>query len=794
MGHATFRRNPDIADHRKGAIQHNGVAPHIAKPDNAPYNSAKRGVTGYINMKLYLHIGGPKTGTTSFQAALASTGALDGTKFWTPHIGQVAKGGHHILVRNLIGIHDQPRRWADPLAALKELAASQTGPAIISSEYCDRLASRHPAVFTRLLERLSLVFDDITIVRVWRDMTTLSSSRYQQSLCNFDHNHTFGAYFEECLRMERHQLRAMMAGYAPASQHINVAYRDQDDTFDSIVAVGNAIGITLKVMRPSEAPAPILNTSRTLAQVAATKWLIDETGMNPRGIPILHCRLLHNFIRDGVAARGGDANRFQGATAELIARSRAQNHKLRDEFAARFWGQSWDDATARTTNMKPCNLSPEHLPPESAAIARDIVDELKLELPQILATPTKRKDHGLTKAAQEARLLGMNETAARRARSGIGAQRRLVLHVGGHRTGTTSFQELLTPDAPYLEQSDISTPDLGQGQDGAHHHLIYRLIGAASCIDDRDALNELRGLAAMERRTCLISSEFIHHLMIFQPSVFRALIQSLHTIFDKIEIVQVIRETASLINSRYQQTLCNFTHNDDFASYALRYLQSERRLLSRTLSRFGIASSGDGLSFVALPYQPHLTGFDAIGLVADAVGLTTPPSAPRKAEPRALERMAVSSHLMTFSTTPLSQMVHSQRFALQTAVSAAVSREPAAVQRPVSFQGLDAALLAEVTAANAPLRDRFAKTFWGTTWAETFGAPELTPYQAFADTDLPRPIREHIARAVNEVTGLIPTITGTPPRAPWDVTITSQYAQLAKLNQAARAQEQPPKT
>ena len=356
-------------------------------------------------MKLFLHIGGPKTGTTSFQAELASAGALDGTHFWTPNVGRVVNGGHHFLVRNLIGIHDLPSPWVDSIEILKEMAKTQSGPAIISSEYCDRLASRHPAVFARLLERLSIVFDDITIVRVWRDMATLGSSRYQQSLCNFDHNKTFSVFFEECLQMERQQLRAMMAGYAPAKQHINVAYRDEDDTFDSIVAVCNAIGVTLGAMRQPEAAAPVLNTSRTLAQVAATKWLVDETGIDPRGIPIIHCRMMHNFIRDGVAARGGDANRFRGATAELIAHSRAQNHKLRDEFAAHFWGQPWDEATVPATNLTPCDLSPELLPPESAAIAREIVEELKHELPSIFATPTKRKDHDLTKAAQNARLI-----------------------------------------------------------------------------------------------------------------------------------------------------------------------------------------------------------------------------------------------------------------------------------------------------------------------------------------------------------------------------------------------------
>ena len=400
--------------------------------------------------------------------------------------------------------------------------------------------------------------------------------------------------------------------------------------------------------------------------------------------------------------------------------------------------------------------------------------------------PTKRKDHDQTKAAQKARLIHMNQTAVRQPRSRKDAQRRLVLHVGGHKTGTTSLQALLTPDAPYLERSDMWTPDFGQGQDGAHHHLIYRLIGATSRIDQRDALSELRGLAAMEGRTCLISSEFIHHLMIFQPSVFRALIATFRTMFDEVKIVQVIRETASLINSRYQQTLCNFIQNDEFPKYARQYLEMERRLLNRTMKGFALETRRRGVSFVVLPYQPHLPDFDAIGLVTKAVGMTTPATPPRKNEGRTLEQMAVSKQLMTSDIVPLSEMVHSQRFALHQAVAKAVPRAGATLR----FQGFDDALLAEVTTANANLRDRFAKMFWGKTWGDTFGTLSLSPYQGLATTDLPSPSRARIAKAVDDVAALVPAIMNAPVKKPWDITVKSQFTELAKLNQAARAHEQ----
>ena len=70
---------------------------------------------------------------------------------------------------------------------------------------------------------------------------------------------------------------------------------------------------------------------------------------------------MHDFIRAGVVARGGDRNRFQGVTPPLMALIRARNLVMRDRLANLHWGQSWQEATNAGPERTVKDLSPEQL-------------------------------------------------------------------------------------------------------------------------------------------------------------------------------------------------------------------------------------------------------------------------------------------------------------------------------------------------------------------------------------------------------------------------------------------------
>ena len=728
--------------------------------------------------RLHLHIGGPKTGTTSFQKALARDGALDNTEFWTPNLGRVRNGGHHHLLLRLLGIFEQPGQRLDPIDQLKEAARSQTGDAIISSEFGTRFLKYYDNLFQFMLGQFNEVFDEISIIQVWRNSASLISSRYQQSLCNLNHIDDFETFAERAYSEEAYLLKRTLAGYGRGRKTNQIAYRDADNKYNSIDAICARIGV--KFAKTDDDVT--MNKSRPLAQLAATKWLIEETGLRPRKHPKFHNQLIHNLIKETIDDLGGDKARFQGFTPEMFSENQTRNQSIREKFAALHWGQSWEEATAPKGEVPTVNLSVDYMPEDSRKLAREVVGIVKEKLPRIFATPIKRGDHAKSLDTSDAEFFRLNNEVLRPKRAAR-PRRELFLHVGGHKTGTTSFQALLKPPTLDLENSGLWTPHLGQGADGAHHHLIYRIIGAYSAIDGADVETALRSLSDANPRPCIISSEFCHHLMIFQPSLFRLVIRSLQRIFDEVTVIQVIRDTAPLINSHYQQVLCNFLTNDSFGDYTRTYLESQRRLLSRTLNGFGM-----GLEITCLPYQPHKKGFNSVDQLAEAIGLKVTSKLARVNERRSIGQMIAAKQLMDSEAVDTYGMIHAQRFRVYTAILNALADAPIGPR----FQGFDSDLLAETTRTNGDLRDRFAAKIWGQSWHDTFGTPEIGPHQSLDQSTLPNDVAAAIDKTISIVVPDIPKFMyrgAVAPLGRWNMKYKDQYRQLAELNRAARKRE-----
>ncbi|MFQ6538974.1 MULTISPECIES: hypothetical protein [Aphanothece] len=89
--------------------------------------------------------------------------------------------------------------------------------------------------------------------------------------------------------------------------------------------------------------------------------------------------------------------------------------------------------------------------------------------------------------------------------------RRLILHAGPHKTGTSSIQAVLRDHV----FSAFHYPKTGQWPDGSHHNLVFSLVpelrrGDAEVLDAADLLEQLqRELADVQQQAFLISSEFL---------------------------------------------------------------------------------------------------------------------------------------------------------------------------------------------------------------------------------------------------------------------------------------------
>jgi hypothetical protein len=89
--------------------------------------------------------------------------------------------------------------------------------------------------------------------------------------------------------------------------------------------------------------------------------------------------------------------------------------------------------------------------------------------------------------------------------------RRLILHAGPHKTGTSAIQAVLRQQS----FAAFYYPRTGQWLDGAHHNLVFSLVPElrrpdAEALEPEVLLEQLQAeLAAVQHDTLLISSEFL---------------------------------------------------------------------------------------------------------------------------------------------------------------------------------------------------------------------------------------------------------------------------------------------
>jgi hypothetical protein len=129
--------------------------------------------------RLYIHIGHPKTGTTSIQTfLLENRDALRAEGILVPRAG-VVQGGHHGLTRNWYGVRAREDRSELQLDALMgEIRAERLPAAVISSE---GFIQENPA---RLAERLGRECD-ITILYYIRRQDWVVESVYAQRVRSY---------------------------------------------------------------------------------------------------------------------------------------------------------------------------------------------------------------------------------------------------------------------------------------------------------------------------------------------------------------------------------------------------------------------------------------------------------------------------------------------------------------------------------------------------------------------------------------------------------------------------------
>ena len=132
--------------------------------------------------------------------------------------------------------------------------------------------------------------------------------------------------------------------------------------------------------------------------------------------------------------------------------------------------------------------------------------------------------------------------------------KRVVAHVGFHKTGTTALQESFAETREELKALGVSYPDFGQK---AHHRAAWSLVGRTWGWKNRGGAQfpiaewqKVTKSVKKNRGTTLISSEFFCELDEEKINKFKADIK-----VDDITIVFTLRPLVKLLSSSYQQYL-----------------------------------------------------------------------------------------------------------------------------------------------------------------------------------------------------------------------------------------------
>jgi len=133
--------------------------------------------------------------------------------------------------------------------------------------------------------------------------------------------------------------------------------------------------------------------------------------------------------------------------------------------------------------------------------------------------------------------------------------RRLILHAGPHKTGTSAIQAVLRE----RQFEAFYSPRSGQWPDGAHHNLVFSLIPElrrpdAEAVEPAVLLEQLQAeLAAVQHDTLLISSEFLS--LGCATRVVAWLVEQAIAQPDGIRVLLVERELRSRAASLYNQAV-----------------------------------------------------------------------------------------------------------------------------------------------------------------------------------------------------------------------------------------------
>jgi hypothetical protein len=342
------------------------------------------------------------------------------------------------------------------------------------------------------------------------------------------------------------------------------------------------------------------------------------------------------------------------------------------------------------------------------------------------------------------------------------------IHVGPHKSGTTSIQWFLQENRAELLKHGYFVPE-SETKHGAHHALVEKLCGL-DVGEHRERLvaNSIRALVESASETIVISSEALEGILESRrhADVFFSRIGELNL---EPKLILFPRNQPQWINSIYASSVKGFRRSDSFQSCALGFAQSVGVKFSRWLD----LAHTYGAELIARPFTRETVDRGVIPDFLQSIGITL--SQFRDDQVRRNEAVG------PFTVSVARDVLHSiggtdKRLTWLQARRCKVKLAGYLAEKGLAdagYCGLTTTLASHIEAEVQSDNDAFARRAWGKPWAEIFAADtaqEFTPN----DFEMCRPgwfAARRLRRATREMKEIVGEVLLDPAlaiEAPWN--------------------------
>lgn len=346
------------------------------------------------------------------------------------------------------------------------------------------------------------------------------------------------------------------------------------------------------------------------------------------------------------------------------------------------------------------------------------------------------------------------------------AKRVCYIHIGPHKTGTSSIQWFLKENRVELLKHGYFVPESGTNH-GAHHAIARKLCGQELRDHEQSAAtNFARALDGTPSEAVIISAEALQGLFRNHDHA-KAFFTRIRELNLEPKLVLFPRNQPQRINSNYTELVKTFRQSSPFEVFA----QGVTRGFDFRYSPLIDLAGAHDAELIARPFTRKTIAHGVVPEFLQAIGIDSSQfRGPDIRRNEAAGPFTVSVARGVLRLIGGKQLKWLQAMRCKTKLAAYLWEQGLA---DAGYCGLTTALAGQIETELRPDNDAFAQSVWGRPWAEVFAGDigqEFTPN----DFEMCRPdesTERLLERAIHEMTAIAEQVLLDPAlavEAPWN--------------------------